>query len=168
MTAIYWNEKPESATHYDDLDQVFCDRNGYWGQACWSSSDVEYIKCTHKDWGTCRYIARPVENPVYTQEMYIKGNLEVGMQVSWQYWLNEVYIVMLPMDLDGYFVLSNKDRKNWFKAHEKNIKPIDTRTDKQIAIDNICVLIEKQRLLTIEKLLPSQILSIAYDELVGK
>ena len=50
-----WKTAPERATHWDEMCNVFCLSVGWWGRA-----DGDFVLEDHNDWGTARYIERPI------------------------------------------------------------------------------------------------------------
>jgi len=55
---IYWNEAPTGATHYDTYADCFCDVNGWWRM------DRYQVLKNQNEWGTSRYIPRPLKATV--------------------------------------------------------------------------------------------------------
>ena len=57
-----WTKAPDQSTHWDELAYVFCDAGGWWHKN-------QYAPVENKDWGTDRYIPRPVESKDKTEEL---------------------------------------------------------------------------------------------------
>jgi len=94
----------------------------------------EFLQCV-EEMSEAEWI-KPV-TPIYTKSMADNGELPlVGMKVGF---LNEVraYTVMLGADEEGDLIVSPVDGDYWQRAHKSDIKPIDTRTDTEKAIDDL-------------------------------
>ena len=62
---------------------------------------------------------------------------QVGMEVEVD-GTGVVYVIVLPKDSEGDFILTPKNGdKYWQRSNVQFIKPIDTRTDKEKAVDDI-------------------------------
>ena len=146
----FWEDAPEGATHYGS--------DCYSYNAAWYK-DIEKndFKCVAICYGggwtivnsssdiisERKLIERPKPQPkesnmnsVFTQEMSDNGELpSVGMVVVDKR-NNCEYEVLLAADSNGYYVMIGGDGSYYCKLL-KYLKPIDTRTDKEKAIDEI-------------------------------
>lgn len=141
---IDWDKAPEGATHWDELGDCFCDKRGLW-------MNGKYYGATGMiGWGTDRYTPRPT--PVYTQEMADNGELPCTGSLCQGYILADTVTQGVPLNqwIDGVYLKAatsaNGGRCFLFKGDNNTdyvinaasyIRPIDTRTDEQKAIDDV-------------------------------
>ena len=125
--------------------------NRYWKVIC---TEEEFNQCV-KELSEAKLMSKPV----YTQEMKDRGELpSVGMEcISYG---NRV-VILLDADKQGDFVTMNANGIYEFNAIE-DINPIDTRTDKEKAIDNLIEVFGSSSSRSWE------MLSLAYDKWVGE
>jgi len=104
--------------------------------------------CTVKEFNQCVEEMSnlvPVK-PAYTQEMADKGVMpSVGMECEID-GTGVAYVVVLTGDDEGDYILTpKKGDKYWQRSNIQYIKPIDTRTDEEKAIDEACEVINNDK-----------------------
>lgn len=151
---IDWSKAPEGATHYNPSDyaelckfyKIINGEYKYYYRDAWCKSTCEIGTLKDKlierpqpqpssplDFG-----AVPDVKPIFTQSMSDNGEFpQVGMEVEVD-GTGVVYVIVLPKDSEGDFILTPKNGdKYWQRSNVQFIKPIDTRTDKEKAVDDI-------------------------------
>ena len=127
MSDIDWSKAPEGATHYYPCIDCFYlfDKHGddfvFNGTEKELCSDISCFKgCL---------IPRPETKPAYTKAMFDNGVMPlVGMEY-------EHGVVLVGADKEGMYVISEHGIS--IIAELSAIKPIDTRTDKERAVDDL-------------------------------
>jgi len=147
---IDWTKAPEGATHYAKVDGeiVYYKTNGDQIFGChdteWvhdSSSKCWLMNNTHKipePSTLCGTSSKPLQ-PVFSKAMQDNNELPpVGSKAICEY-QDGVELLIVAHDLlneDGAFALVC-DSTGYWGAEARRWKPIDTRTDKEKAIDNL-------------------------------
>ena len=139
---IDWSKAPEGATHWmpeseDWHKSWFTILDGKAKRMQMAGKDQSYDASynTLEDLIECGLVVKPKPaQPVFTQSMTDNGELpQVGMKVKH---LAVDKFVMLPADANSKYVLKSvNDMYSLALLHD--IEPIDTRTDKEKAIDAI-------------------------------
>lgn len=141
MNDIDWTKAHKDATHWDALGEVFRNSTGFWSTKRGNEYYVELPSHDKRDLSIDRYIARPVEKPVFTQAMADAGELpNVGMECNFDTsFFTDKNSNNGICEIIAYF----KD-KVWINIinfecviniNVIDFKPIDTRSDKEKAID---------------------------------
>lgn len=125
MKEIDWSKAPEGATHYDTDFDLFCNENGYWRPSgIWVSDNKQ------NEWGTHRYVARPV---AWTGE----GLPPVGAACEVKNYINDgwdrVDEVLAHTTIKGAVVAVFKCDDRVFYSPADAFRPI--RTPEQIAAE---------------------------------
>ena len=156
----FWKDAPEWAKELGTKNGVM----NYW------MDDVSYQLCLHDKNARVFFsnydssdklsflnvATRPQPKPVYTQEMADKGELpSVGMEVLVR---GCKRVILLGPDSDGDYVTTNEHGAYDFDSADQ-LKPIDTRTKKEKAIDGIRLSCGFNKLNSMEK----ELLAKAYD-----
>jgi len=83
-------------------------------------------------------VKKPESKPVYTQAMCDAGELpSVGVECHID-GTGVIYIIVLTKDSEGDLILTPKEGdKYWQRSNVKYIKPVDTRTDEEKALDGL-------------------------------
>ena len=178
----FWKDAPEGATHVDvcgcffKIATVGCNDmmilKGAWVHVAVVQNEVDKL--------TPRPKPQPKESnmkPVFTQEMSDNGELPpIGSEclVIGEKEIDDEYHeceIIAHRNVSGdvfvaVFMIKNYNGKPYYYTHcsHQYFKPIDTRTDKEKAIDEIRLSCGFNKLVTME----SDLLSKAYDKWVGK
>jgi len=173
VVEVDWSKAPEGATHYGVESSYYI--KGFYiitsEEDFFYESDVcEWVRCscTPSD-----LTPRPPAQPVFTQSMADAGELpQVGMECGYIDIQKEItvlikylssWVIVFEQISEGYGknVEISKPVDNDLK---KLLKPIDTRTDKQKAIDDLM----KESVLFCNRDTMKICFQIAYDKWVGK
>lgn len=134
----FWKDAPEGATHYGEEDSEF--NHGFYkvidNSAPLYHDGSDWLECEE----TQSLIPRPQPKPVYTQAMYDKGELpSVGMFIM----VDDCNGCGMYIDVevmycsDSICVINDGNNDHSFCPHSFRISPIDNRTEKEKAIDDM-------------------------------
>ena len=143
----FWKDAPDGATHcgvfktYDEWFKVGTDVE-VWGGYSWCSTVWIVGLVVENNSGYCNFIPRPKPSPVFTKAMSDAGELpRVGMEcMVYNAELMNPEYEQAAIDFVGCHVIvysSESCTERTCAIELVKFKPIDTRTDKEKALDDL-------------------------------